>query len=88
MGDFFVVPILDVTFRAGGGLGCFTPDYPVASEDIVRSLKDARKQDKTASEVPQWLEARRQPGMGILSPLPKCQVSPEVAGLILGMTGK
>lgn len=39
-----------------------TPDYPVASEDIVRSLKDARKQDKTASEVPQWLEA--QPGMG------------------------
>lgn len=76
-GDFFVVPIFDVTFWAGGGrMFSFapravlpqTPDYPVASEDIVRSLKDARKQDKTASEVPQWLEAQpARDEMGILS---------------------
>ena len=60
-----------------------TPDYPVASEDIVRSLKDARKQDKTASEVPQWLEA--QPARdGNLIPPPKCQVFHGVAGLKRG----
>jgi len=34
----------------------FVTNTEPALKDIVRSLKDARKQDKTASEVPQWLE--------------------------------
>eukprot|EP00438_Fugacium_kawagutii_P002537 Skav207753 [mRNA] locus=scaffold181:114871:116284:- [translate_table: standard] len=35
----------------------FVTSVEPALQDIVRSLQDARKEDKTASEVPGWLKA-------------------------------